>query len=294
VTPAGLADAVLSTARSVLAARGLDLSALPATTRLRRPHDIAQGDYSSALALQVAGRVGLAPRELAAAMADGLARTPGVRTVEVAGPGFLNIRVEPAAADRLAAEIVRSGRAYGAAGVGLRIEKPRGDADVLHFARIHSPGEPDVERWTRHHPDNPAYRVLYAHAHAATALRRAEGGTGDQTGGTADQTGGTADQTGGTADQTAGADSALVRTEPERALLDALGEFPDVVAEAARRHEPRRIARYLARLADSYDRFTEERPADDRRPARLRLTGATRVVLANGLDLLGITPPERM
>jgi arginyl-tRNA synthetase len=236
VTPAGLADIVLSTARSVLAARGLDPSVVPATTGLR-PHD---GAYASTLALQVAGRVGLAPRDLAAALAECLSGAPGICAVEVAGPGYLNIRIEPAVS---ATEIVKAGRGYGrspAADAAVRSALPGGTGE-LRFARIHTPGEPDVERWTRHHADNPAYRVRYAHAKAA---RQAT-------------------------------------AEENPALLTLLGEFPAVVEEAASRREPSLVAHYLDRVAVAYERSAAH-------------SEATRVVLANGLDLLGVDAPERM
>jgi arginyl-tRNA synthetase len=113
VTPAGLADLVLSTARSVLAARGLDPSALPASTSVERPRNPEHGDYASTLALQLAKKVGVPPRELAAALAEELARTPGIKAVEVAGPGFLNVRLDPAAAGEVARVVVQLGRDYG-------------------------------------------------------------------------------------------------------------------------------------------------------------------------------------
>ncbi|HEX7744014.1 MAG TPA: arginine--tRNA ligase, partial [Micromonosporaceae bacterium] len=58
-------------------------------------------------------RVGLPPRELAAALAEQLARTPGIKSVEIAGPGFLNVRLEAAAAGQLARVIVEAGSEYG-------------------------------------------------------------------------------------------------------------------------------------------------------------------------------------
>src|SRR5690349_8669988 len=53
------------------------------------------------------------PQELAAALAERLGRTPGIKSVEVAGPGFLNVRLDPAAAGELARVVVLSGRGYG-------------------------------------------------------------------------------------------------------------------------------------------------------------------------------------
>jgi arginyl-tRNA synthetase len=116
VTPADLAEAVLAAARAVFAERGLDQSLLPGTATVERPRNPEHGDYASTLALQLAKRAGVPPRELAGAVAERLAGAPGVSTVEIAGPGFLNIRVEAAAAGELARVVVQSGREYGRSG----------------------------------------------------------------------------------------------------------------------------------------------------------------------------------
>jgi arginyl-tRNA synthetase len=113
VTPADLAAAVLDAARTVLTDRGLDTSALPATTAVERPRNPEHGDYASTLALQVAKKVGANSRELAAAIAERLERMDGIKAVEVAGPGFLNVRLDAAAAGRLARVVVQAGREYG-------------------------------------------------------------------------------------------------------------------------------------------------------------------------------------
>jgi arginyl-tRNA synthetase len=113
VTPAELADAVLAAARAVLDERGLDPAILPASTSVERPRNPDHGDYASNLALQVAKKAGLRPQELAAALAERLGRTPGIKSVDVAGPGFLNVRLDSAAAGELARVVVTSGRGYG-------------------------------------------------------------------------------------------------------------------------------------------------------------------------------------
>ncbi|MGX6605695.1 arginine--tRNA ligase [Micromonosporaceae bacterium Da 78-11] len=113
MTPANLAATVLSAARAVFETRGLDVAALPATTTMERPRNPEHGDYASTLALQLSKKVGVAPRELAAALAEELGRQPGVKSVEIAGPGFLNIRLDAAAAGVLARDIVQAGAAYG-------------------------------------------------------------------------------------------------------------------------------------------------------------------------------------
>jgi arginyl-tRNA synthetase len=94
----------------------------------------------------------------------------------------------------------------------------------------------------------------------------------------------------------------LLTHPKEGELLRALAELPRVVAAAATLREPHRVARYLEDTAASYHRFYDtcrvlpmgdEEPTDLHR-ARLLLLEATRIVLANGLALLGVSAPERM
>jgi arginyl-tRNA synthetase len=113
VTPAQLADAVRAAAVAVLTDRDLDLSALPAVAGVERPRNRGHGDYASNLALQVARTAGLPPRVMAAAIADKLTSDPAIQSVEIAGPGFLNIRLGPAAAGTVAGAVVEQGEAYG-------------------------------------------------------------------------------------------------------------------------------------------------------------------------------------
>ncbi|GAB3859137.1 hypothetical protein GCM10029963_59940 [Micromonospora andamanensis] len=115
MTPAELAEAVLAAAHAVFADRGLDRSALPEHTTVERPRNPEHGDYAATLALQLSKKVGLPPRDLAAALAAELASTPGIKSVEIAGPGFLNIRLDAAAAGQLARSIVEAGRSTAAA-----------------------------------------------------------------------------------------------------------------------------------------------------------------------------------
>ncbi|MEU4220048.1 arginine--tRNA ligase [Actinoplanes sp. NPDC026623] len=113
MTPADLASTVLTAARAVFVARGLDVSLLPATTTVERPRNPEHGDYASTMAMQLAKKAGVPPRELADALADELSSRPGVKSVDIAGPGFLNIRLDAAAAGVLARDVVLAGREYG-------------------------------------------------------------------------------------------------------------------------------------------------------------------------------------
>src|SRR5690606_34333600 len=94
-------------------ARGLDHTLLPESTTVERPRVPEHGDYASTIALQLGKKAGIAPRDLAAAIAEQLGTVKGIKSVEVAGPGFLNIRLDAAAAGALARMIVTEGDAYG-------------------------------------------------------------------------------------------------------------------------------------------------------------------------------------
>ena len=93
MTPADLAELLKSTASVVLAEHGLDVSALPQTVTVERPRNPEHGDYASNLALQLGKKVGTNPRELAGWLAEALAQADGIAGAEVAGPGFINMRL---------------------------------------------------------------------------------------------------------------------------------------------------------------------------------------------------------
>ncbi|MFG3711250.1 arginine--tRNA ligase [Micromonospora sp. NPDC047730] len=134
MTPAELAEVVLSAAHAVFTERGLDRSALPDSTAVERPRNPEHGDYASTLALQLSKKVGVPPRELATALAEQLGRAPGVKSVEIAGPGFLNIRLDAAAAGQLARTIVEAGEEYG------RSERLAGQRINLEFVSANPTG----------------------------------------------------------------------------------------------------------------------------------------------------------
>ncbi|WP_163510763.1 arginine--tRNA ligase [Fodinicola acaciae] len=113
MTPDAVSAAVLDVVRATFVAHDLDTSALPETTTVERPRNRDHGDYATTIALQLAKKVGVPPRELAGWIGERLAQQPGIASAEVAGPGFLNIRLEAAAAGQLARTIVEAGAAYG-------------------------------------------------------------------------------------------------------------------------------------------------------------------------------------
>ncbi len=159
-----------------------------------------------------------------------------------------------------------------------------GGVDPLRYTLcrypVDSPLTLDIEEMTRQVSENPVYYVQYAHARLASILRNA-------------------DELGIKLDEF---DPGLLSHEREGDLLRALAEFPRIVATAAELREPHRIARYLEDTASAFHKFYDScrvlpRGDEEVEPvhkARLTLVGATRTVLANGLDLLGVSAPERM
>ncbi len=147
---------------------------------------------------------------------------------------------------------------------------------------VDSPLVLDLDLLVQRTNDNPVFYVQYAHARISSVLRH-------------------------------GVDLGLdwrnrtfvpsvLTHQREKDLLGVIGDFPKVVASAAELREPHRVARYLEELATAYHKFYDncrvlprsDEAADDTTIARLWLCAAARQTLANGLDLLGVSAPERM
>ena len=147
---------------------------------------------------------------------------------------------------------------------------------------VDSPLTLDLAQMTLQKAENPVFYVQYAHARISSVIRNAS----DL----------------GIAAPLDAFDPGLLGHPREGDLLGKLAEFPRVVATAAELREPHRVARYLEELAGTYHRFYDAcrvLPMGDDdvtglNVARLTLCAATRQVLANGLDLLGVDAPERM
>jgi arginyl-tRNA synthetase len=113
VTPADLAELLKTTAAAVLADHGLDASALPGTVTVERPRNPEHGDYATNLALQLGKKVGANSRELAGWLAESLADQDGIASAEIAGPGFVNLRIEASAQGVIVNNILAAGPNYG-------------------------------------------------------------------------------------------------------------------------------------------------------------------------------------
>jgi len=115
VTPAELSAAIRACLAAAIAEGdlALDPAALPAVIQVERSRQREHGDWSTNVALQLAKPAGVAPRVFAEVLAARLREIGGVAAVGVAGPGFLNISLEAAAAGELARSIVQAGESYG-------------------------------------------------------------------------------------------------------------------------------------------------------------------------------------
>ena len=113
MTPADLAELLKIAAAAVLAEHDLDTVALPATVTVERPRNPEHGDYATNLALQLGKKVGVNPRELGGWLAAALADAEGIASAEVAGPGFVNLRLEASAQGVIIDNVIDAGRNYG-------------------------------------------------------------------------------------------------------------------------------------------------------------------------------------
>ena len=164
------------------------------------------------------------------------------------------------------------------------VEKVGVDAARYTLIRypVDTPMVMDIDVLRRNTNENPVYYVQYAHARIAAVLRN------------------TAEL--GIKSDLASFDPSQITHDRENELLGALSDFPRIVASAAEFREPHRVARYLEELAGVYHGFYADcrvLPLGDEaiapiHSARAALCAATMQVLANGLDLLGVSAPERM
>ena len=113
MTPADLAELLKTTAAAVLVEHGLDAAALPATVTVERPRNPEHGDYATNLALQLAKKVGVNPRDLAEWLSAALTATDGIAAADVAGPGFVNLRIETSAQAVVVVDVLGAGAGYG-------------------------------------------------------------------------------------------------------------------------------------------------------------------------------------
>jgi arginyl-tRNA synthetase len=113
VNPADLSAALLTVVTGIADRRGGAPALTVADVVLERPRNREHGDWASNIAMKLAKPLGANPRELATEIAESVAELDGVASVDVAGPGFINITLDAAAAGALAKTIVDTGADYG-------------------------------------------------------------------------------------------------------------------------------------------------------------------------------------
>ncbi|OBJ41042.1 arginine--tRNA ligase [Mycolicibacterium mucogenicum] len=113
MTPADLAELLKNTAAVVLVEHDLDIAALPETVAIERPRNPEHGDYATNLALQLGKKVGANPRDLAEWLAERLNDADGIADATVAGPGFVNLRIEASAQSVVVLNVLGAGDRYG-------------------------------------------------------------------------------------------------------------------------------------------------------------------------------------
>ncbi|MBK6762724.1 MAG: arginine--tRNA ligase [Micrococcales bacterium] len=158
--------------------------------------------------------------------------------------------------------------------------------DAARYTLIRYPADSpltmDLDLLVQRTNENPVYYVQYAHARISSVLRNAEDLGIDW--------------------RAAGFDPGLLVHERESALLGVLAEFPRIIGTAAELREPHRVSRYLEEVATAYHKFYDscrvlpraEEQVGPLHVSRLWLCAAARQVIANGLDLCGVSAPERM
>ncbi|MFS8096155.1 arginine--tRNA ligase [Lentzea alba] len=114
MTPEALADLVRTAVAQLLADRGLDTAALPEQVTVERPRNPEHGDYATNIALQLAKKVGVAPRDLAGWLVEALQSQKAIAKADVAGPGFINLTIATEAQGAIVEDALKDG--YGTGG----------------------------------------------------------------------------------------------------------------------------------------------------------------------------------
>ena len=121
MTPEQLSTAIVDVLTTLSDEGAISLpDGVPAAVTVERPRQKGHGDYATNIAMQLAKKAGLNPRDLAARIGERLATVDGVAGVEVAGPGFLNLTVAAGAQGEVAAQVVAADAAYGGSDAGQK------------------------------------------------------------------------------------------------------------------------------------------------------------------------------
>ena len=257
MTPDELAQLVGAVLAQAVAAGDLDVDPR-ARVVVTRPGPGGHGDWSTPIALRLAAAAGMPSAHVAELLAERLGSAPGISRVVVSGDGFLDITVSEDPADAVVAAVLGAGTAYGPGGDGDRVLGP--------------PPE-----WVRAAVDlprtlaNPVLLVQLAHARLTRLTYHHASGT--------------------TVAGTTVVPDATERlaTGRRRGLVGLLADVPGVVDRAVGADDPAVLGRHLERVAASALAWLQVAPSHE--PA---LTEAARLVLANGLRVLGTAAPEHI
>ncbi|OLR91252.1 DALR anticodon-binding domain-containing protein [Actinokineospora bangkokensis] len=304
MTRAELADLVRRAALGVLGDPAHPPAPLLDDVPLRAPLE-AGVDYSTSLALCLAGPAGVPAPRLAARLAQAVTG-PDV-TAAVAGPGFVNLTLSDRARSRVvdaafdlpplpavdsgdtrpelvAAALARLGTDADGVVVGPATSTGGVERDSLRFALLATPAaDPvvvDPAVWGPRLPANPAFAARHAHARAAGALRAARD----------------------LRLTAATPGSAAVPPPDTLGLVRALADHRPALGLAARLREPHRVARAAVELAGATCALVDgglilprgDADPDPTAPVRLLLCAAARHALAHALGVLGVDAPDRL
>lgn len=136
VNPENLSEALARIVRTAIDEGDIDLpvDAVPDAPQVERPKSRSHGDWATNIALQLGKRAGMNPRQFAEIVAPRLQELDGVADVEIAGPGFINITLDAAAAGELSRTIVEAGDTFG------HNEQAAGDVVNLEFVSANPTG----------------------------------------------------------------------------------------------------------------------------------------------------------
>lgn len=142
MNPESLSRAIADVVRRLVAARDESVASEidDSIVALERPKNRDHGDWATSIALKLSKRIGLNPREFAEELTAALAEIDGIKSIDIAGPGFLNITLDAAAAGEIARTILTAGDEYGhndsLAGQNINLEfvsaNPTGPLHIGH------------------------------------------------------------------------------------------------------------------------------------------------------------------
>ncbi len=114
MTPEQLSEVIVEALRTLATNGQVTLAdGVPSTVHVERPKNRDHGDYATNIALQLAKKSGMNPREFATLLAEALSSHAGIASAEIAGPGFLNIRLAAGAQGEIARLVLAAGESYG-------------------------------------------------------------------------------------------------------------------------------------------------------------------------------------